>query len=132
MTSLGDKIKTKRLELGITLEKLAEITGVTKSTIQKWESGHITSMRISKIEALSNALNVGPEFFISNNKTLTGRSFTNNGILGDNNNNNLIFNGCKTASQLDRALLSLCYSLTTTQKKQVMEYIIKILSEEEK
>ena len=58
--------------------------------------------------------------------------FTNNGILGNNNNNNLIFNGCKTASQLDRALISLCYSLTTTQKKQVMEYIIKILSEEEK
>ena len=58
--------------------------------------------------------------------------FTNNGILGNNNNNNLILNGCTPASQIDKALMSLCYSLTTTQKKQVMEYVIKILSEEEK
>jgi len=57
---LGDKIKKRRLELGLTLEDVGKIVGVAKSTVNKWESGDIENMRKDKIELLAKALRVHP------------------------------------------------------------------------
>ncbi|MBO5415138.1 MAG: helix-turn-helix transcriptional regulator [Clostridia bacterium] len=40
---MKDKIKERRLELGLTLEEVANAVGVAKSTVKKWESGQIAS-----------------------------------------------------------------------------------------
>ncbi len=42
---LGEKIKGRRLDLELTLQEVADIVGVSKSTVQKWESGNIENMR---------------------------------------------------------------------------------------
>lgn len=34
-------IKSRRLELGMTLEEVGDLVGVGKSTVRKWESGMI-------------------------------------------------------------------------------------------
>jgi repressor LexA len=57
---LGDKIKQRRLELGLTLEDVGKVVGVAKSTVNKWESGDIENMRKDKIELLAKALRVHP------------------------------------------------------------------------
>ncbi len=62
--TINDKIKNRRLELNLTLEEVAKAVGVAKSTVKKWESGQIASMRQSKIEALAKILQVSPIFLI--------------------------------------------------------------------
>ena len=61
---IKDKIKQRRLALGLTLEEVATRVGVAKSTVKKWESGQIASMRQTKIAALAETLGVQPTFFI--------------------------------------------------------------------
>ena len=51
------KYRTKKL---MTLEKLADIVGVSKQTIQKYESGVITNVPTDKIEKIAQALNISP------------------------------------------------------------------------
>lgn len=58
--SFGEKIKSLRLELGLTLEEVGQIVGVGKSTVRKWESGEIANMRRDKIALLAKALHVDP------------------------------------------------------------------------
>ncbi len=58
--NIGEKIKTLRLELGLTLEEVGQIAGVGKSTVRKWESGQIANMRRDKIALLAKALRVTP------------------------------------------------------------------------
>ena len=53
-------IKQRRKELGLTLEEVGNLVGVSKSTVKKWESGYIKNMRSDKIKLLSYALRVSP------------------------------------------------------------------------
>ncbi|MBS1347931.1 MAG: helix-turn-helix transcriptional regulator [Firmicutes bacterium] len=55
-----DKIKARRKELGLTLEDVGQIVGVSKTTIQRWESGEIKNQRRDKIIKLAQALQTTP------------------------------------------------------------------------
>lgn len=57
---LGDRLKKRRLDLGLTLEDIGEAVGVTKSTVMKWENGLIENMRTDKVALLARALKVSP------------------------------------------------------------------------
>ncbi len=57
---LGTKFKERRLELGLTLEDVGEAVGVSKSTVMKWETGFIESMRTDKVALLAKILKVSP------------------------------------------------------------------------
>ena len=41
-------IKSRRLELGLTLEQVGQKVGVGKSTVRKWETGDIENMKRDK------------------------------------------------------------------------------------
>lgn len=58
--NLGERIKTRRLELGLTLEEVGKIVDVSKSTVMKWETGYIENMKRDKIALLAKALKVSP------------------------------------------------------------------------
>ena len=58
------KLKDRRIELGLTMDEVAEIVGVSKSTVSKWESGHIENMKRDKISLLAKALNVSPLYIM--------------------------------------------------------------------
>lgn len=55
-----DRIRERRLELGLTLENVGNYVGVSKSTVKKWESGSISNMRRDKIAKLSEILRISP------------------------------------------------------------------------
>lgn len=55
-----DILKTRRLELNLTLEEVASQVKVSPATISRWESGDIANMRRDKIAALSKALQISP------------------------------------------------------------------------
>lgn len=63
-----DKVKTRRLELGLTLEDVAKTVGVSAPTIQRYESGEIKNVRKDKIKALADALKVTPSHLMDWNE----------------------------------------------------------------
>ena len=56
MCEIANKIKTRRIELGLTLEEVGQAVGVGRSTVQRWESGLIKNMGRDKIAALAKVL----------------------------------------------------------------------------
>ena len=62
--STAEKIKELRLLRGLTLEQVATVVGVGKSTVRKWEVGMIANMRNDKIKALAKALGTTPEYLM--------------------------------------------------------------------
>ena len=61
---MAQRIKALRQEKGLTLEQVAEVVGVGKSTVRKWETGMIANMKRDKIAALANALGTTPAFLM--------------------------------------------------------------------
>lgn len=60
----NERLKYRRLELGLTLEDVGNIVGVSKTTVQRWESGEIENLRRDKIAKLSNALKTTPAYIM--------------------------------------------------------------------
>lgn len=66
--NIGKNIKTRRTDLGLTLEEVAKIVGVSRQTIQRYESGVIASIPSDRIEKLAQALNTTPAFVMFGNR----------------------------------------------------------------
>ena len=60
MCEISNKIKSRRVQLGLTLEDVARAVGVGRSTVQRWESGLIRNMGRDKIAALAKVLQISP------------------------------------------------------------------------
>lgn len=61
---MAQRIKTLRQQKGLTLEQVAEVVGVGKSTVRKWETGLIANMRRDKIADLAKALGTTPAYLM--------------------------------------------------------------------
>jgi len=64
LMDVGQLIAQRRKELGLTLEELGNKVGVSKSTVRKWETGHIENMKRDKIAAIANALQIKPSLLL--------------------------------------------------------------------
>ena len=58
LMEIKNLIKTRRQELGLSMEELGRRIGVSKQTIHKWEYGKISNLKQSSIVALSKALEI--------------------------------------------------------------------------
>ena len=65
---LARKINQLRLAKGMTLEEVAAIVGVGKSTVRKWETGMIANMKRDKIALLATALGTTPAYLMGWNE----------------------------------------------------------------
>jgi transcriptional regulator with XRE-family HTH domain len=59
-SDMARRIRELRKERNMTLEDVAKIVGVGKSTVRKWETGMIENMKRDKIAALAKALGTTP------------------------------------------------------------------------
>lgn len=59
---IGQRVKQRRLELGMSQERLAELLGVTFQQIQKYEKG-VNRVAASRLFELSSALGVALGYF---------------------------------------------------------------------
>lgn len=121
---INERIKELRLQNKMTLEEVAQIVGVTKATVQRWESGLIANMRRDKIASLAKALRTSPEYILGIENTNYG---VNNDIIGNNNNNNHIISKEKL-SPIDEAILTICKNLPEKQKGEVLSFATDLLS----
>lgn len=58
------RIKELRTSHNYTMEKLAQMVGVSKSTIAKWENGYVENMRQDKVKKLAVIFNVKPTYIM--------------------------------------------------------------------
>lgn len=58
--NLQDRIKARRLELGMTLADVAYKMGVAESTVSRYESSHIQDIKIDKFKRLADVLKTTP------------------------------------------------------------------------
>lgn len=62
--TFGQKIKKKRVELGMTLDDLAKLTGYNSANgVARVENGHVGTLPLSKAKAFSDALGIPIEEF---------------------------------------------------------------------
>lgn len=64
MERMAQRIKELRQEKKLTLEQVADVVGVGKSTVRKWETGMIANMRRDKIADLAKALGTTPAYLM--------------------------------------------------------------------
>lgn len=67
---IGEMIRVRRLELGLTLEEVGKAVSVGKSTVKKWENGSIANMGRDKISTLAGILEVDPVLFITDESNI--------------------------------------------------------------
>ena len=61
---LAERLKARRLELGLTTVDVARAVGVSRSTVGRWENGDIANMKDDKIKVLADALGVSPSYLM--------------------------------------------------------------------
>lgn len=61
---INERLKARRLELGLTMAEVAEIVGVSEATVSRWESGNIGNMKRDRIAAYAKALKVSPKYIM--------------------------------------------------------------------
>ncbi len=64
MNEIMTRIKDRRLELNLSYQDLADRTGLSKSTLQRYETGFIKNMPMDKLEILANALNTSSAYLM--------------------------------------------------------------------
>jgi len=64
MQDIIDRMKNRRLELDMSYQDLSDKTGISKSTLQRYETGFIKNLGIDKLEILARALGVSPGYLM--------------------------------------------------------------------
>ena len=61
---IGKRIKLARELKGMTQEQLGKEVGMNKSTIQRYETGQVSRIKLPVVESLAKSLNVNPDWLI--------------------------------------------------------------------
>lgn len=96
--TMGDRIKNRRIELGMTQQELAVKMGFkTRSHISLLEQGD-RNIPISKIKKLANALEVSPEYLMGWEDNI-GTATTTTGNHNTTNTNNNYYSDCGSSAK---------------------------------
>ena len=61
---VGERIKSRRKEIGLSAEQVAKELGVSPATVSRYESNDIMNMRIDKLEPIAKALRTTPAYLM--------------------------------------------------------------------
>ena len=64
LSVIRDRMKKRREELGYSYQNLADLTGMSKSTLQRYETGGIGNLPLDKLEILAKALRCSPAYLM--------------------------------------------------------------------
>lgn len=82
---LQSRLKERRLFLNMTYQDLADKTGISKSTLQRYETGGIQNLPYDKIFTLSEALEVEPTYFTDLTKDYTDQTIVQGSMFPQSN-----------------------------------------------
>lgn len=81
--SIGERIKTRRKEIGMSAKELGEIIGKTESTIFRYEKGRISNVDSNIIVPIAEALRTTPAYLMGWDDESTSRPNVSNIIQFD-------------------------------------------------
>lgn len=64
LTEIVKRIKERREELKYSFQDLATLTGMSKSTLQRYETGGINNLPLDKLKVLAKALGTTPAYLM--------------------------------------------------------------------
>ena len=106
---MNERIRKKRLELGLTQEELGKLMGVNRQAVNKWEKGRVQSIPLAKIRKLAVIFNVSLMWLISGDEYETGLKRDNvwgssntDGDNTDNAVNGIDCGECRTCPRYDK------------------------------
>lgn len=62
--NIGEKIRMRRKELGLTTEELGRMIGVQRAAVTKYEKGYI-DLKAAQVQAIADALHISPALLLS-------------------------------------------------------------------
>ncbi len=74
---IGKRIHNARTLRKYTLDEVAQKIGVAKSTIQRYENGKITKIKLPVIDSIANALAVNPAWLVGKSEEMEIHTPTN-------------------------------------------------------
>lgn len=114
---IGQNIKELRKKKGLTQSDLAEMLGVNKSAVQRYESGVIVNLKIETIRKLCDIFDTYPYKFVYTKKELDMKSHLQ-----------LLDNFCNLSTEHQEQLLKTSFDLLELEKlreQQKIKYKIK-------
>ena len=113
MSITGQKIKARRKELGMSADEVAAKLGVSRSTIFRYENGHIEKVPANVIERLAEILKTTPTHLMgwdddsndSSSHKLDGLSFEN--MNAEDRNISMVKESSEDTYKIDERLRSL-------------------------
>lgn len=120
-------LKNARAKANKTLEQVAKDCGVSKATVQRWESGEIKNVRRDKISKLSASLNVSPSYLMGwedNNVSPLGDYDKNVQYLKDKNQDDLIH---LYDDIIENDRLSILFDKAKQLSPEDLEQVLKII-----
>ena len=109
----GQRIYNRRKELGISIEEIAEKVGVSPSTIFRYESGDIAKIPVNTLYLIADALNVSPDFLLSEQDALKQQC-----TLGTNNDAYILNQLCLRPEL--RELMDLALKADTREVRKII------------
>ena len=85
-TDIGLRIYEARLEKGVTLDEIASRIGVAVSTVQRYEKGKISSIKLPVIQAIARELDVNPEWLVGKSEAKEIKAFVSSAPAYDFSN----------------------------------------------
>ncbi len=125
----GKRIRARRKELDMTQEELGQKAGVTKATINKYETGIVQNLKRSTIEDIAKALNVSPSYIMGWTDNVA-EVHTNNGVIGQNSGTITVNNAERTLSKEELELLRIYNKIGVRGRIRLIEAALEL--EEEK
>lgn len=119
--TVGERIKTRRQQLGLSAEDVAKIMGVSPSTIYRYESKNIVNMGIDKLQPIANALQTTASY-------LMGLTDSPLPIKGNNDSYYLEPEVAQLAQSIyDRPEMKVLFDATKDVSKEDLDFIINML-----
>lgn len=125
---IGVRIKNRRKDIGMTQEELGKIVGVTKATINKYETGIVINMKRPTIEKIAEALNVVPGYLMGWTDNIANVQ-TNNGVIGQNSGTVAVNNLERPLSKEEIELLRIYNILSVKNRMKLIQTAIELEEE---
>lgn len=120
---IGQRLKSRRLEMGVSQERLADLLGVTFQQIQKYEKG-VNRVAASRLFDIAAALNVPIAHFFEGLDSASGSAG-----VAEEGRDDLVYDTLATADGLE--VLTLYGSIRSTRIRRRVLDLIRVLAEEE-
>ena len=80
LNAIATRIKQRRKELGLSLQEVSDKAGISKSTLQRYETGSIKNIPLRKLASLSRALKTSADWILGWRKDADERTSIDNDL----------------------------------------------------